>query len=86
MELYVSNLFRGVQNGIEFELVYNFFISCSIAEIPQFEVQHRHIGLWHMISQQSSKIGVGGKSERCLKWGGRGGGSIFPKHLKMGSG
>ena len=33
--------------------------------------------------------GVGGSSERCLKWGGGGGGSLkgsFQKHLKTGGG
>ena len=33
-----------VLNGVELELVYNFFISCSIREISQVEVQQRHIG------------------------------------------
>ena len=32
--------------------------------------------------------GVGGSSERCLKWGGGGGGikGSFQKHLKIGGG
>ena len=32
MGLFVSNLVHGVLNGVELELVYNFFITCSIAE------------------------------------------------------
>ena len=41
MGLFVSNLVHGVLNGVELELVYNFFIACSIAGISQVEVQHR---------------------------------------------
>ena len=46
MELCVSNLVCGVLNGVELKLVYSFFISSSIAEISQVEVQHRHVGLY----------------------------------------
>ena len=38
MGLYVSNLVDGVLNIVELELIYNFFISCSIAQISQVEV------------------------------------------------
>ena len=40
MRLYFSNLIHGVLNDVELELVYYFFISCSIAEISQVEMQH----------------------------------------------
>ena len=40
MRLYFSNLIHGVLNDVKLELVYNFFISCSIAEISQVEMQH----------------------------------------------
>ena len=56
MGLYVSNLVHGVLNGIELELVFNLFISCSIAEISLVEIHHQHIELQPTISQQQSKI------------------------------
>ena len=46
MGLYVSYLVNGVQNGVELELLCNFFIFNSVSEISQIEVQHRHIGIW----------------------------------------
>ena len=55
MRLYVSNLVHGVLNGIEFEVIFNFFISYSFAEISQVEVQHQHIGHQPMISQKRSR-------------------------------
>ena len=39
----VSNLVHVVLNGIGLELVYNYPISSSIAEISQVKVQHQHI-------------------------------------------
>ena len=43
MELYVSNLVHAVLNGIELELVYNFFIPSSIAEILWATVQNADV-------------------------------------------
>ena len=43
----------GVLNGVELELVHNFFISCSIAEISSWaEVQYADVELQPKISQQ----------------------------------
>ena len=47
MELYLSNLVHGVLNGVELELVYNFFISCSIAEISWAKVHYAKQSLLH---------------------------------------
>ena len=53
---YVSNLVHGVLNGIELELVHNFFISSSNAEILLVKVQYAVVELQPEISQQWSKI------------------------------
>ena len=45
MALYVSSLVHGVLTGVELELVYNFFLSCSIAEVSWAEAQYAVVGL-----------------------------------------
>ena len=50
MGLYVSNLVLGILNGVELELVYNFFMSCSIAELSWAKVQYADVGLQPEIS------------------------------------
>ena len=46
-QLYYSvlNLMFEVPNGIEFEVVYLFLVSCTIPMIPQVEIRHRQIAL-----------------------------------------
>ena len=56
MGLYVSNLVPGILNSIELDLVYNFFISCSIGEISWAKVQYADVGHQPEIFQQWIKM------------------------------
>ena len=56
MGSHVSNLVHGVLNGVELDFAYNFFTSCSVAEISWAKVQYADVGLQPEISQQWSKI------------------------------
>ena len=54
--VFVANLVHGILNGVELDLVCNFFISCSSSQISWAEVQYANdlslvcaLGLHHII-------------------------------------